>query len=225
LCDARQERWHRAYATIALGVAAWRKGDTRRATPLAKDGLRFDDSLGDILGVGLGLEVLAWIAATEGRHQRGARLLGMAEARARAGNAPLSGFAELAHFHEGSEDQIRSALREPAFRAARRHGAELSYEAALAYALEEPTSAPQEPGQASEPSPLTPRETEIARLVAKGLTNKEIAAALTIALRTAEGHIEHILFKLNFNSRTRIAVWVGEQGLAERQSPEDERPR
>jgi predicted ATPase/DNA-binding CsgD family transcriptional regulator len=225
LCDARQERWHRAYATIALGVAAWRQGDTRWAAPLVKDGLRFDSSLGDLLGVGLGLEVLAWIAATEGRHQRAARLLGMAEARARAGDAPLSGFAELAPFHEGSEDRIRSALGEPAFRTARGHGAELSYEAALAYALEEPASAPGESAEALDPSPLTPRETEIARLVAKGLSNKEIAAALTIAVRTAEGHIEHILSKLNFNSRTRIAVWVGEQGLAERQKPEDEQPQ
>jgi DNA-binding CsgD family transcriptional regulator len=224
LCDARKERWHRAYATIALGVAAWREGDTRRAALLVKDGLRFDSSLGDVLGVGLALEVLAWIATAEGRHQRAARLLGMAEARARAGDAPLSGFAELAPFHEGSEDRIRSALGEPAFRTACGYGAELSYEAALAYALEEPASAPEEAGPALEPSPLTPRETEIARLVARGLTNKEIAAALTIAVRTAEGHIEHILSKLNFNSRTRIAVWVGEQGLTERQKPEDERP-
>ena len=43
------------------------------------------------------------------------------------------------------------------------------------------------------------------------MTNKEIAASLVIAQRTAEGHIEHILTKLGFNSRAQIAVWVGEQ--------------
>jgi DNA-binding NarL/FixJ family response regulator len=70
------------------------------------------------------------------------------------------------------------------------------------------------------PSPLTPRETEIAQLVAQGLSNKEIASSLVIAQRTAEGHIEHILSKLGFHSRAQVAVWVGERNRA----ADDERP-
>jgi non-specific serine/threonine protein kinase len=61
-------------------------------------------------------------------------------------------------------------------------------------------------------SVLTRREREIAALVAQGLGNKEIAATLVIAQRTAEGHIERILRKLGFTSRSQIAAaWAAQQ--------------
>ncbi|MGM7644544.1 ATP-binding protein [Nocardia sp. JW2] len=56
---------------------------------------------------------------------------------------------------------------------------------------------------------LTPREREVARLVARGLTNREIATALVLSERTAQNHVQHILTKLGFTSRSRIASWVG----------------
>jgi non-specific serine/threonine protein kinase len=58
--------------------------------------------------------------------------------------------------------------------------------------------------------PLTRPEPEIAELVARGLRNKDIAATLVIAQRTAEGHVERIPRKLGFTSRARIARWVTE---------------
>jgi DNA-binding CsgD family transcriptional regulator/GTPase SAR1 family protein len=54
---------------------------------------------------------------------------------------------------------------------------------------------------------LTAREREVAALVASGLSNKEIAAKLVISERTAEGHVERILGKLEFRSRSQIASW------------------
>lgn len=54
---------------------------------------------------------------------------------------------------------------------------------------------------------MTPRERQIAQLVSEGLTNKEIAARLVIAPRTAEGHVQRILTKLGFSSRAHIAAW------------------
>jgi len=54
---------------------------------------------------------------------------------------------------------------------------------------------------------LTPRELEVAALVAEGLTNKEIAARLFLSERTAEGHVEHIRDKLGFSTRSQIASW------------------
>jgi DNA-binding NarL/FixJ family response regulator len=56
--------------------------------------------------------------------------------------------------------------------------------------------------------PLSRREHEIARLVAKGLTNRQIAAEAHIAERTAENHVQHILTKLGFSTRSQIATWV-----------------
>ena len=63
---------------------------------------------------------------------------------------------------------------------------------------------------ASEPSAtsLTPREMQVARLVAQGSSNKQIAARLVISQRTAEGHVEHILVKLGFTSRAQVAAWI-----------------
>ncbi len=76
VCDAHGEGWHRAYCSMALGVSAWRQEDLGRATELEKESLRFNRSLGDALGSGVTLEVLAWIAAGQKRCRRAARLLG-----------------------------------------------------------------------------------------------------------------------------------------------------
>jgi DNA-binding CsgD family transcriptional regulator len=54
---------------------------------------------------------------------------------------------------------------------------------------------------------------QVAALVARGLTNREIAAALTVAERTAGTHVEHILAKLGVRSRAQIAAWAAGQGL------------
>ena len=60
---------------------------------------------------------------------------------------------------------------------------------------------------------LTRREREVASLVAKGLTNREIASRLFISERTAESHVEQLRGKLGFHSRSQVAAWVAAQGL------------
>ena len=59
--------------------------------------------------------------------------------------------------------------------------------------------------------PLTSRESEVAALVAEGLTNEQIGKQLFIAPRTAEAHLENIRQKLGFRSRAQIAAWVSAQ--------------
>jgi DNA-binding CsgD family transcriptional regulator len=68
------------------------------------------------------------------------------------------------------------------------------------------------PAEAASPahaprSQLTPREREVVALIAVGLSNKEIAGKLIISERTAEGHVERVLGKLGFRSRSQIASW------------------
>lgn len=58
------------------------------------------------------------------------------------------------------------------------------------------------------PAVLSPRETEVARLVADGSSNRDIAARLVISDRTAQNHVQHILTKLGFTNRSQIASWV-----------------
>ena len=62
---------------------------------------------------------------------------------------------------------------------------------------------------------LTPREREVADLVARGLTNREIAAALVLSERTAQNHVQHILTKLGFAKRSQIAAWVSRGRIAQ----------
>jgi DNA-binding CsgD family transcriptional regulator len=59
---------------------------------------------------------------------------------------------------------------------------------------------------------LTGREREVARLVAAGRSNREIADTLVITEGTVEVHLKHILSKLGFRSRTQVARWLAEQG-------------
>jgi DNA-binding CsgD family transcriptional regulator len=59
--------------------------------------------------------------------------------------------------------------------------------------------------------PLSIRELEVAGLVARGLTNNEIASELFISSRTAQNHVQHILTKLGLANRTQIATWHREQ--------------
>ena len=71
-------------------------------------------------------------------------------------------------------------------------------------------------GSIEEPwRPLTAREFEVAKLIAEGLTNGEIAEHLSIAPKTASSHVEHILAKLSVTRRAEIAAWATAIGRVE----------
>jgi DNA-binding NarL/FixJ family response regulator len=61
--------------------------------------------------------------------------------------------------------------------------------------------------------PLTQRESEVLRQLALGLTNKEIALALSISYETVKEHVQHILRKVGVSDRTQAAVWAVRKGL------------
>jgi len=63
-------------------------------------------------------------------------------------------------------------------------------------------------------APLTVREYQVARHIATGMTNKDVAAQLGVAPRTVSAHVEHILAKLGVSRRTEIASWVSMIGAA-----------
>ena len=69
----------------------------------------------------------------------------------------------------------------------------------------------------SRSSPLSPREQEVARLIAQGMSNRELANALVITEKTAANHIDHIMTKLDLRSRTQIAIWAVRHGVNDRE--------
>ena len=60
---------------------------------------------------------------------------------------------------------------------------------------------------------LSERELEVVRLVAEGLSNKEISARLSLSDKTVKNHISHILAKMNLTARTQVAVYAIRAGL------------
>ncbi|MEV0402589.1 LuxR C-terminal-related transcriptional regulator [Actinoallomurus sp. NPDC050550] len=191
-----------------LGILRWRSGDTTGAVAAERESIRLALPFDDPMALARALEVLAWVAATDGQTERAATLLGALDGLWRSfGGEP---FLYLRGFHDECETQVRSALGPAAYRSSFARGTAMSYADLLADALEETPHVP-EP-QARRLSPLTHRETQIAELISQGMSNKEIAANLMIAQRTVEGHVEHILTKLGFTSRVQIAAWTVAEG-------------
>ncbi|MEV0232744.1 LuxR C-terminal-related transcriptional regulator [Nonomuraea sp. NPDC050786] len=211
LCEAYSAYLSRSNALWAVGYGRWLQGDQRHAAALIADGLRVMRKTRDAWGVAECLEVLAWVAAADGDDDRATRLLGAARAAWRSTGTSIPGLRPLAACHDRCETALRARLGDRAFADALRAGEEGGVDDAVAYALDESTT--REVTRTARPAQdaLTPRERQVAELIAQGMKNKDIAATLVIASRTAEGHIEHIMQKLGFTSRSQIARWVTEQ--------------
>jgi len=125
--------------------------------------------------------------------------------------------AELS-FYERYFKVARDQLDDAAWETAWSEGRAMDVEAAVEYALseEEPapaeTSAPEEQPGDEPPGGLTSRQREVAALVAQGLTNRQIAAELSISEHTVATHVGKIMRKLGLSSRSQLAAWITEQG-------------
>jgi non-specific serine/threonine protein kinase len=207
------ERWFRAHALWILGMARWQEGDNRRATALEQRCIRLKTEFDDLLGVCVAIEVLAWVAATERAERAAALFGGLTKIWQVTGLSRLSYLDDL---HDQSQTLARQALGDHAYEKAFRRGSELSPDEVVGYALEERGEAAAGGGTEEPPTGgLTKRERQIAELLAEGYSNKRIAATLVISERTAESHVENILKKLGFTSRTQVAAWL----TRERPSP------
>jgi DNA-binding CsgD family transcriptional regulator len=189
-------------------MAAWQRGHLALADDYVKQGLRLSHLVDDRISACGALEVLAWVAVGSGRAQQAAELMGAAEAVAQTVGNPSTVYPNLLVHHAECEQQARAVIGDRAFDDAFDHGMRTSFDDAVAHALDE--QRPETVSASNGATHLTRREWQVAELVADGLTNKAIAARLVISQRTAQGHVEHILAKLGFNSRTQIAAWIVE---------------
>jgi DNA-binding NarL/FixJ family response regulator len=155
---------------------------------------------------------MAAMAATRSSADHVATLVGCSDRLLESIASPLLEFQRPRR--RAFEELARGRLGEPAFAAAVERGRSMTIDEAVAYVLEEknPTKQPEARVAPIVGSAivLTRREREIATLVARGLSNKQIAVNLVISERTAESHILNILNTRGFNSRTQIASWSAE---------------
>ena len=161
------------------------------------------------------LETLAAVAAAHGDDLRAARLAGAASALLdRIGARPPT----TAPMRTAIVTRWQASLSARGADRAWREGRAMGLGEAIAYALGDEAPVPTIPSiQQQVPLALTRRQLEVARLVAEGLTNKEIAIRLFISERTAEGHVEQICNKLGFNSRVQIAAWLIRRDQSDRE--------
>jgi DNA-binding NarL/FixJ family response regulator len=120
--------------------------------------------------------------------------------------------------YEAAAEAARARLGDEAFatawaagRAARPEAALADVEAVLAAAASQPSTHER---RTEAVAGLTPREVDVLRLLAAGRTDREIAEALYIGLRTAQTHVSRILGKLGAASRAEAAAWAVRHGLA-----------
>jgi DNA-binding CsgD family transcriptional regulator len=201
----------------SLGIAATLGGDPIRAKALLKESLAIDAKMGSRIDIAEDLEGLAEAATALGEHLRAVQLWGAAATLHEA--AAVSWTPKERLLHEPLLSAARSRLDVAVWETAFAEGKSMRMEQAIEYALGEKedapsalaTLAPERPATSAQPVSLTRREQEIAVLVARGLTNRQIASKLSISEHTAATHVRRILKKLGLQSRSQIGSWLAEQ--------------
>ncbi len=214
---------HRALSnTYGIGASlnqlcrvAVERGDYAQATCYLLEGLSITQELDFQMGIAECLEDAARLASAQGQPLDAARLYGAADALRRTIHTPLApGDRPI---HERHVAASRGGCDGAAWLAAWQTGCAMSLHEAIARAraIAESGSGlavpPAPPARAESFAGLTPREREVAALVARGLTNKQIAAALIIGTRSVDSHVAHILRKLGLATRAQIAAWITER--------------
>jgi predicted ATPase/DNA-binding NarL/FixJ family response regulator len=206
--DARPEI---ARCLAGLARLAMAQPDLAVARSLLTESLQLSSATGQRLAIARGLEAFAELASHQAQHSRAIRLAGAASTlRAAIGAAPTSG-ARLEQLLEPA----RKVLGEPVAAALLAEGAAMTANEAARYAADpgQEAARPAMPTIVDHPRTaagcvLTPRELEISELIARGLSNRAIAAELVISPATAARHVANILTKLGFSSRAQVAAWA-----------------
>jgi predicted ATPase/DNA-binding CsgD family transcriptional regulator len=196
--------------TIALiyqGQVASILGQTQQAGEAFQEGLKLAGEWDSAWGMAECLEGLAVVASSQSQPERAGRLLGAAGRLRETIGAPVHPVDRADH--ERAVQASQAALGETAYAAAWADGRAMSLDQVIDYA-ESTGDTPLAP-VGDQLAQLTAREREVAVLIARGLSNRQIAETLVIAERTVTNHVEHIFDKLGFRSRAQVATWVTEQ--------------
>jgi DNA-binding CsgD family transcriptional regulator len=197
-----QDRWGQGQANLYLGILAEASADPQAASSHFREAIECQRPYGDptLLPV-----ALIGQASVMTRRDPATALQVVAAAwavRARSGG-------EFAPFFLAFAERIRAAAAERVGSEADplwRKGSRLTVDDAIALAFGR--TRPRSTGALG----VSGREIDVVRLVAEGLSNKEIARRLHLSVRTVESHVRHLLIKTGLDNRTQLATWARERG-------------
>jgi predicted ATPase/DNA-binding NarL/FixJ family response regulator len=198
--------WATAWSAWGLGTTLSAQGRQAEAGPLLAEALRIYTDVNDLRGVAQCLEALAHVASEQAHYESAARLIGAAAAlrervaarqpdAEQARSSAVERVLGRALGPQGADTLIHAGRTMPVPEAA-----ELAMAVASGTAPGDPDRSPQ--------VPLTPRERQVAALVASGRTNRQIGRVLGISEKTAEVHLHHVMSKLDARSRAEVAAWA-----------------
>ena len=204
--------WAAAWSAWGLGTTLTAQGRLDEACPLLAEALRIYTDINDTRGIVQCLEALAYVASERALYESAARLIGAAAA-----------LREQVAAHQLDTEQARSSAVERVIalalgpedadrliHAGRTMPVQQATDLAMAVASGTAPGDPDRPQQVS----LTPREQQVAALVASGRTNRQIGRVLGISEKTAEVHLHHVMSKLDARSRAEVAAWAVTQHLS-----------
>jgi predicted ATPase/DNA-binding CsgD family transcriptional regulator/Tfp pilus assembly protein PilF len=219
--DARTEI---ARCLAGIGWVSLAAGDYRAAAASLRQSLQLSVATGQRLGIARGLDAVAALAVAQGDPAAAVRLAGAAAAL-RDQIGPVTSATAQARLDRVLGMGRRLVGEQNATRLLA-EGARLGMQEAVSSAIALATAAAEqsdgsaaavEAGSGGAPTAapggnvLTPREAQIADLIARGLSNRAIAAELVISPATAARHVANIFAKLGVTSRAQVAAWTAEQ--------------
>jgi non-specific serine/threonine protein kinase len=201
------DQWSIGYSLFNLGLLAWIRGEPDRASTLVCASLDLRHQLGDKPGVAACLETLAEFDTYQRRWLRAARLFGTTDALLQATGVRIFTPRECGLSRD--LEAVRAQLGGATFTRAYAGGRATPLTLVVAEMLGKRSIGTASRGRSAHM--LTPREHEVAVLVADGLSNRQIAARLAIAEGTAQRHMANIMAKLGAVSRAEVAAWNARQ--------------
>ena len=202
--DWTEEKYLRSIVMWMLALDARVTGDLEWAQACGIEALRLEIELDDRIGTALTLDALTSIAAAAGKLEQSGTLLGASD-RAWSRMGPAARVVPyVVSQHELAQQLVSAGMHQRDLDAAFEAGARLPIEEVLELLQHQDT----EERHPLADTPLTAREREVALLLGEGMTNQQIADRLVISLRTAQGHVENILRKLELRTRAQVAAWV-----------------
>jgi predicted ATPase/DNA-binding CsgD family transcriptional regulator len=210
-----------ASSLLERGALALDRGDCAAAAAAWKESLSLASTIQDHLAIAAAMEWAAHLTASR-EYEAGARVLGTASTIRNAHGVPAAASQRIER--EQLFADLRAALGCASFDRTFAFGGRLSLDAAIAGALGildgaisnppdvplNPTSTPSQTWLAG----LSPREIEGLRLLAEGMSDRDIADSLSISCRTVGGHVAHLLAKLGVESRTAAVAHALRRGLS-----------